>query len=36
MTVDYTRHLDPSLWFGPITDTFMQAGASAFLASLDG
>ncbi len=35
MTIDYTRHLDPSVWFGPITDTFMDAGADAFLASLD-
>lgn len=35
MRLDYTRRLDPSLWFGPVTDTFMDAGARAFLASLD-
>lgn len=35
MTVDYTRALDPAIYFGPVTDVFMDAGATAFLASLD-
>lgn len=35
MTVDYERRLDPALWFGPVTGAFMDAGATAFLASLD-
>lgn len=35
LTIDYTRKLDPSWWFGPVTDVFMDAGASAFLNGLD-
>ncbi|MGL4746088.1 MAG: hypothetical protein ACRCXL_17110 [Dermatophilaceae bacterium] len=35
MTVRYERHLDPALWFGPVTAAFMDAGAAAFLAGLD-
>ncbi|MGL5910283.1 MAG: hypothetical protein ACRCZP_09795, partial [Phycicoccus sp.] len=35
MTVRYERHLDPALWFGPVTAGFMDAGAAAFLAGLD-
>lgn len=35
MRIDYTRKLDPSFWFGPVTDVFMDAGADAFLAGLD-
>ena len=35
VTIDYQRHLDPALWFGPITAAFMNAGADALLASLD-
>ncbi|MBF4161248.1 hypothetical protein [Nocardioides acrostichi] len=34
MIFDYERKLDPSLWFGPITDRMMDAGAAAFLHSL--
>ncbi|WP_461024276.1 hypothetical protein [Thalassiella azotivora] len=34
VTVDYTRRLDPSFWFGPVTDVFMDAGSGAFLRSL--
>ncbi len=35
LTIDYERRLDPALWFGPVTDAFMDAGAAAFLAGLD-
>lgn len=35
VSLGYTRKLDPSLWFGPVTDVFMDAGTHAFLASLD-
>lgn len=35
MTVSYRRHLDPALWFGPVSAVFMDAGAGAFLAGLD-
>ncbi|MGL5865197.1 MAG: hypothetical protein ACRCYX_04885 [Dermatophilaceae bacterium] len=35
MTVRYKRHLDPALWFGPVTAAFMDAGTAAFLAGLD-
>lgn len=35
VTVDYGRHLDPALYFGPLSDVFMDAGAAAFLAALD-
>ncbi|MGL5929018.1 MAG: hypothetical protein ACRCY8_08790 [Dermatophilaceae bacterium] len=35
MTVRYERHLDPVLWFGPVTAAFMDAGTAAFLAGLD-
>ncbi len=35
MTVVYERHLDPAVYFGPISDVFMDAGAAAFLAGLD-
>lgn len=35
VTLAYTRKLDPSFWFGPVTDLFMGAGASALLAALD-
>lgn len=33
--LDYTRKLDPSWWFGPITDTFMHAGAASLLNTID-
>ncbi len=33
--IEYVRHLDPALWFGPVSALFMDAGASAFLAGLD-
>lgn len=33
--ITYERDLDPALWFGPISEVFMGAGASAFLAGLD-
>lgn len=32
--LDYTRDLDPAIYFGPVTEVFMKAGASAFLAGL--
>lgn len=35
LTIDYRRALDPSWWFGPVTGVFMDAGAVAFLSSLD-
>ncbi|GGL29954.1 hypothetical protein H9L10_01970 [Phycicoccus endophyticus] len=35
MTVGYERHLDPALYFGPLTDVFMDAGVAAFLAGVD-
>ncbi len=35
LTIDYERRLDPALYFGPVTDAFMDAGAEAFLAGLD-
>lgn len=35
LAVDYERRLDPSLWFGPLTDLFMEAGADTFLRGLD-
>lgn len=35
LTIDYERRLDPALWFGPVTDAFMDAGAAALLAGLD-
>lgn len=35
MTIDYERRLDPSWWFGPVTELFMNAGADAFLSGLD-
>lgn len=35
MSIRYERHLDPSLYFGPLTSVFMDAGTEAFLAGLD-
>lgn len=35
VSIDYVRDLDPALWFGPLSEVFMTAGADAFLASLD-
>jgi hypothetical protein len=35
LRVDYTRKLDPSFWFGPVTDLFMNAGAATLLNALD-
>ena len=35
LVVDYQRRLDPSLWFGPVSTVFMDAGARAFLRGLD-
>lgn len=35
LRIDYTRRLDPSFWFGPVTDLFMDAGAATFLHGLD-
>lgn len=35
LVIDYRRHLDPAFWFGPITETFMNAGADTLLAGLD-
>lgn len=35
MEIVFERDLDPAFWFGPITELFMDAGAAAFLASLD-
>lgn len=32
--IDFTRHLDPSFYFGPVTHVFMSAGADAFLRGL--
>ena len=32
--IDFTRHLDPSFYFGPITGAFMTAGAEAFVRGL--
>lgn len=34
LAIDYERDLDPALYFGPITDLFMNAGAKAFLTGL--
>lgn len=33
--LDYDRDLDPAFWFAPLTEFFMGAGASTFLAGLD-
>ena len=35
MTVGFERHLDPALYFGPVSELFVDAGADAFLAALD-
>lgn len=35
MAIEYRRKLDPSWWFGPVTELFMNAGADAFLSGLD-
>ena len=35
LAIDFERDLDPALYFGPITDLFMSAGAKAFLTGLD-
>lgn len=32
--IDFTRHLDPSFYFGPVTGVFMTAGAEAFVRGL--
>ncbi|NHA70020.1 hypothetical protein [Phycicoccus flavus] len=35
LDVAFERHLDPALYFGPVSGVFMDAGAAAWLAALD-